>query len=149
MIPSAPVDADTASLLALISSDRIHADDARTVVEGIVETCRHNDGVMDPNMLRAWLRDEWGGCMVYPPIIGATVQALSRKGVLKPSGWVVTTGSTSGNNGRPARSYRLTKPPVDIPSASPRGSTVEGRGGGPPPRTAASSPPRRPRHGER
>ena len=110
-IPSAPVDDDTASLLALVGTDRIHADDCRTVIEGILETARHNAGVVDPNMLREWLRDERGECIVYPATIGATVSALRHRGVLEPVGWVVTEGSTSGNNGRPARLYALRRSP--------------------------------------
>ena len=105
-IPSAPVDDATASLLALISADRIHADDARTVVEAIRRTAAEHAGTVDPNALRALLWNEHG-CIVHPPVIGATVSALRHKGVLEPTGWVVTEGSTTGNNGRPARTYRL------------------------------------------
>ena len=111
-IPSAPVDAQTASLLALIAADRIHADDCRTVVEGITEVCRMNDGVMDPNMLRFWLRDEeHGECIVYPPTIGATICTLARAGWLEPIGWVVTEGSLTGNDGKQARTYILRSSP--------------------------------------
>ena len=105
-IPSAPVDDATASLLALVGGDRIHADDARTVVEAIRRTAAENAGTVDPNRLRRLLHNEHG-CIVHPPVIGATVAALRHRGVLEPTGWVVTEGSTSGNNGRPAPTYRL------------------------------------------
>lgn len=102
-----PVDAQTAALLDLIGGDPIHATDRATIAEGIRECVRMNDGVLDPNMLRAWLRDdETGECIVYPACIGATVAALRHAGRLVEDGWVVTTGSSSGNNGRPARAYR-------------------------------------------
>lgn len=109
-IPSAPVDDDTASLLALIGTDRIHADDCATVVDAIIRTARMNAGTVDPNRLRALLHNAHG-CIVHPPTIGATVSALRHRGVLEPLGWVVTEGSTSGNNGRPARTYRLRRSP--------------------------------------
>lgn len=108
-IPSAPVDDRTASLLALLEGDPIHSDDRRRVVEAIQQAARDDmfDRV-DPNAVRALLTDEHGNSTVYPACIGAVVQSLARRGVLRADGWVVTTGSRSGNNGRPARRYRLT-----------------------------------------
>lgn len=109
-LPSAPVDKQTASLLALIASDRIHADDARTVVEAIERTASEHAGTVDPNRLRLLLHNAHG-CIVHPPVIGSVIAQLKHAGVLEPIGWVVTEGSRSGNDGRPARSYRLTKRP--------------------------------------
>jgi hypothetical protein len=112
LFDSAPVDSTTASLLALIGADRIHARDCQTVIEGVLETCRMNDGLMDPNMLRAWLFDEeTGQCIVHPPTIGATIAALRHAGVLEPVGYVPTERSLSRNNGRPARTYVLRHAP--------------------------------------
>ena len=108
---AAPVDAPTASLLDLIDGDPIHATDRATVIEGILDVAAHNGGAIDPNTLRLWLTDEAGECIVYPPVIGATVYALRRAGVLVQTGWTVTTGSRSGNGGRPARCYRLARTP--------------------------------------
>ena len=108
-IPSAPVDAQTASLLELIASDRIHADDAARVVAAIVRTAQDNDGTVDPNALRALLWNEHG-CIVKPPVIGATISALRHARTLEPAGWVPTEGSTTGNNGRPACVYRYHAP---------------------------------------
>lgn len=100
-----PVDAQTASLLELVAGDRIHEADRRRVVEAIAQTARDHAGLVDPNHVRALLwRD--GQCLVCPAVIGATVAALRHKGVLEPAGWVVTEGSTTGNNGRPQRAYR-------------------------------------------
>jgi hypothetical protein len=104
--PSAPVDAATADLLDLIASDRLHADDSATVVAAIRATAAEHAGVVDPNRVRALLRNEHGS-VVTPQVIGATYQALAKAGVLVADGWVITEGSTSGNNGRPARRYRL------------------------------------------
>lgn len=109
-IPSAPVDAATASLLDLIAYDPIHQRDRATVVAAVVRTAQDNGGVVDPNHLRPLLWNEHG-CTVDPHVIGATVRALSLSGALVFTGWVETTGSTSGNNGRPARAYRLTHSP--------------------------------------
>jgi hypothetical protein len=104
--PSAPVDSATASLLDLIASDRLHEDDAATVVAAIRATAAEHAGVVNPNRVRALLRNEHG-CIVHPNVIGATYNALSRAGVLVHDGWVITEGSTSGNDGKPAKRYRL------------------------------------------
>ena len=104
---SRPVDARTASLLALIHGDPVHAADRARVVDAIVETAGANYGLVDPNVLRLRLQDADGDSLVYPAVVGAVVAALRHRGVLKPAGWVVTTGSQSGNNGRPAMSYWL------------------------------------------
>jgi len=107
-IPSAPVDDRTASLLALVSGDPIHAEDRRRVVEAIEQVAADFNNEIDPNVLRSWLTDEHGNSTVYPNVIGAVIQALAKRGVLTPDGWVVTTGSRSGNSGRPARRWRYT-----------------------------------------
>lgn len=108
-IPSAPVDAETASLLALVHADPIHERDVATVCGGIVQVAR-DFGEVDPNMLRLWLHDERGNCRVHPNVIGATVQALASRGRLVFSHFTVTRFSRSGNNGRPARVWKLTSP---------------------------------------
>lgn len=108
-LPSAPVDERTASLLALVAGDPVHADDRRRVLEAIQRTARDDmSDRVDPNKVRYLLTDAHGNSTVYPAVVGAVVQALARRGVLTPDGWVVTTGSRSGNNGRPARRYRWT-----------------------------------------
>ena len=107
-LPSAPVDDRTASLLALVSGDPIHAEDRRRVVEAIRQAAAIDSNVVDPNRLRWLLTDIYGNSSVYPNVIGAVVQALAKRGVLTPDGWVVTTGSRSGNSGRPARRWRYT-----------------------------------------
>lgn len=108
-IPSAPVDATTASLLDLIDADPIHADDKATVTAAIEATAADADGLVDPNALRRRLYNEHG-CIVTPNVIGTTVRNLCQSGRLVFSHWVVTEGSTSGNNGRPAKAYRLQSP---------------------------------------
>lgn len=107
MIPHAPVDPRTAALLDLIAGDPRHEGDRAEIVRAILETARENAGRVDPNRLRAKLTNEWGST-VYPACIGATVNALARRGVLHFDRWVITEGSETGNNGRPARSYTLT-----------------------------------------
>jgi uncharacterized alpha-E superfamily protein len=102
-----PVDARTASLLALIDGDPIHADDRRKVVEAIQQVAADFGGIVSPNHLRVLLTDRRGNSTVYPNVIGAVVRTLAARGVLTFDGWVVTTGSRSGNTGRPARRYRF------------------------------------------
>ena len=100
-----PVDAQTASLLETVATDRVHEDDSAAVESAIRRVAAENAGRVDMNLVRPLLRNEHGST-VTPQVIGATVNALKRAGHLVDDGWVVTTGSTSGNNGRPARAYR-------------------------------------------
>ena len=100
-----PVDQQTASLLALIDGDPLHATDRARVLAAILETAAEHDGRVMPNELRALLHNEQGST-VYPPVIGATVNALKRAGRLVfEHEWQVTEGSTTGNDGKPARVY--------------------------------------------
>ena len=101
---AAPVDAPTASLLDLIDADPVHTDDRATVVDAVRRTAAAHGGLVDPNELRVLLHNEHG-CIVTPGVIGATIHALKRAGVLRFAGWVETTGSTTGNNGKAARAY--------------------------------------------
>ena len=107
MIPHAPVDPRTAALLDLIAGDPRHEGDRAEIVRAILETADQHDGVIDPNVLRSKLRNDWGST-VYHKVIGAVVQALAKRGALRFDGWVVTEGSRTGNNGKPQRRYTLT-----------------------------------------
>lgn len=105
-----PVDHGTASLLDLIANDPIHGDDADTITAAIRASAAANAGLVDMNDVRARLHNQHGS-IVHPPTIGATVNALRRTGALVVEGWTVTTGSSTGNNGRPQRSYRWVATP--------------------------------------
>lgn len=100
--PSAPVDAETQSTLDLMTLDPSHRTDRDIITAAIETVAARNGGDVDPNELRAEVHG-----LVQPNVIGATVNALARSGRLVHSGWVITRGSTSGNDGRPARKYRL------------------------------------------
>ena len=99
-----PVDARTASLLALIDSDPIHADDRAVIVAAIRKTATEHGGLVDPNNLRPLLHNQHGS-IVAPGSIGAAFHALRRCGALRFAGWVETTGSSTGNNRKQARAY--------------------------------------------
>ena len=106
MIPHAPVDPRTAALLDLIAGDPRHEGDRAEIVRAILETADQHGGVIDPNVLRSKLRNDWGST-VYHKVIGAVVRSLACAGALRFDGWVITEGSTTGNSGKPARRYRL------------------------------------------
>ena len=108
--PSAPVDADTASLLDLIDGDPIHERDRATVVAAILEDANTHCGELDPNRLRVLLTDERGDYRVYPAVVGATVFSLRSRGVLIPEGWTLSLDKRSGNSGKPIRTYRVITP---------------------------------------
>ena len=100
--PSAPVDQDTADTLHLLNIDPSHRTDRQIILDAIETVAARNGGDVDPNELRAEVTG-----LVQPNVIGATIQALTRSGRLVVTGWTVTTNSTSGNTGRPCRTYRL------------------------------------------
>ena len=101
--PSAPIDQPTADTLAPIDSDLVHRTDRQIIVAAIETVAARNGGDVDPNELRAEITGQ-----VEPHTIGATLYALKCAKRLIPTGWTVTTGSTTGNNGKPCRTYRLT-----------------------------------------
>ena len=121
---AAPVDAETASLLALIAGDPIHATDRATITAAIVEAAHRGNGVVSMNTVRTRLWNEHGS-VVYPKVVGAVVAALRHQGVLVPAGWEVTEGSRSGNTGKPCRSYTYT--PMLPAETFPAAGTTEGR----------------------
>ncbi len=98
--PSAPVDAQTQDTLDLLTLDPSKRTDRQIITAAIETVAARNGGEVDPNELRAEVHG-----LVQPNVIGATVNALARSGRLVHSGWVITRGSTSRNDGRPARSY--------------------------------------------
>ena len=95
------VDDNTAALLRLIDGDPVHARDREAVVDAIRVAVRP-DGTVCGN--------DWRGLIpawVYPRVIGATVSALARQGVLRPTGdWVVSDDVAGRNRGKPAKIYR-------------------------------------------
>lgn len=99
--PSAPIDQPTADTLELMTLDPSHRTDRDIITAAIETVAARNGGDVDPNELRAEVHGR-----VDPHAIGATVNALARSGRLVHSGWVITSGSTSGNDGRPARRWR-------------------------------------------
>lgn len=98
--PSAPVDQPTADALALINMDLVHRTDRDLILDAI-QAVADPEGLINPNRLRQELHGR-----VYPKTIGATIQGLAKQGHIEPAGWTVTQGSTTGNNGRPARVWR-------------------------------------------
>lgn len=100
-IPSAPVDQPTADTLALLDGDLVHRTDREVIIAAIEDVAAENGGRVDPNELRRVIAGQ-----VQPQVIGAVVQGLARRGHLEPDGFTITEGSSSGNNGRPARVWR-------------------------------------------
>lgn len=102
--PSAPVDQPTADTLALMNLDRVHRTDRQIILAAIEIVADEGDGVVDPNKLRRLVSGR-----VQPNVIGATIQGLAKQGHLEPHGFTITTGSASGNNGRPARTWKVAR----------------------------------------
>lgn len=107
-IPSHGVDDQTRSLLDLIAGDPIHAGDRRRIVAAIVRDARRHGGKVDMNRVRIELTaPESGHLTVYPRVIGAVVYALSAKGALVASGWLINEDRHGRNSGKPLRAWRL------------------------------------------
>lgn len=98
---AAGVDPDTQALLDLMSGDPIHARDREAVVDAIRAAVR-GDGTVCGN--------DWRGLIptwVYPRVIGATVNALTKAGILRPTGeWRISDDLAGRNSGKPVRVYR-------------------------------------------
>ena len=98
---AAGVDPATQSLLDLIDGDPIHARDREAVIDAIRAAVR-SDGTVCGN--------DWRGLIptwVYPRVIGATVNALGRAGVLQSTGeWRISDDLAGRNSGKPVRVYR-------------------------------------------
>ena len=98
---AAGVDPATESLLALMDGDPIHARDREAVIDAIRAAVRP-DGTVCGNDWRG-LIPRW----VYPRVVGATVNALGRHGVLQATGeWVISDDTSGRNTGKPVRVYR-------------------------------------------
>ena len=103
-------DAEQASLLDLIDSDPIHSSDADRIKAAILADGRAHDGRIDQNRVRRALTNNGGGLDVYPRCVGPAYNALCRKQLIKPLGYVDVNGDHAGRNaGKPAMAYELTE----------------------------------------
>ena len=134
--PSAPVDQPTADTLGLLHMDPTHRTDRQIIIDAIETVAARNGGEVDPNELRAEVHG-----LVQPNVIGSTVNALARSGRLTMTGWTITAGSATGNDGKPARVYYLTPqtPSGKSQPRSPAASEAGALGGG---SSTSSAPPR-------
>jgi len=112
-----PAGPEVDAICALLLGDPMHARDRERIVTALVEDARRHDGHVDPNRVRVSLTrenaDGSADLVVFPRLLGATYQALAKKGVLELTGWTTSTDTRGRNVGRPARSYRLTRLPED------------------------------------
>lgn len=96
-----PADRERDAVLALIAGDPKNARSRSAVVEAIAASV-DPDGCTCANLWRP-LIPSW----VYHRVVGATVNALTKAGVLVPTGeWVVSDDTHGRNSGRPMRRYR-------------------------------------------
>ena len=92
-----------------MGGDPIHARDRRRIVAAILADALAHSGLVNPNRVRAALTNKHG-IDVYPRLIGATYNGLTRAGILAFEGWTTSDDHRGGNAGKPARCYRLTLP---------------------------------------
>lgn len=89
-------------VLDLIAGDHLHANDRAAVIHAIRTSVRP-DGLVSANDWRPHM-PTW----VYHRVVGATVHALIKHGVLEVTGrWEPSTDTKGRNNGKPTRVYRL------------------------------------------
>jgi hypothetical protein len=83
-----------------------HAADRQIITRAIKLDARTHGGEVNPNRVRALLRDPVSGrFVVLPQVIGATYRTLVTAGVLRHAGWGVSDDLEGGNAGRPCRCY--------------------------------------------
>ena len=91
----------TQGILECIAGDRLHERDREAIVTAIRASVRY-DGTVSANDWRPQI-PTW----VYPKVIGATVNALTKAGHLTPTGeWVISDDVHGRNCGKPMRLYR-------------------------------------------
>jgi hypothetical protein len=117
--PPRPSTTEVQAIVDLLNGDPLHDTDRARIVDAIVTDAHEHDGVVDPNRVRARLTrvnaDGSTDLVVYPRVIGAVYQGLTKAGALEFAGWIDSTDTRGGNAGRPARSYRLTRLPEETP----------------------------------
>ena len=95
-------DPRTLAILALINGDPCHDRDREAIVDAIRAAVRP-DGTLSGNDWRP-LIPSW----CFPNVVGATVNAMAKAGVLIPTGdWDISTDTAGRNSGRPCRRYRF------------------------------------------
>ncbi len=98
-------DPEKDAILALISGDPLHARDRAAIVDAIRSSVDHR-GITSSNHWRP-LIPTW----VYPRVVGATVNALTKAGVLVRTGeWLTSNDIHGRNSGRPVWTYRWRAP---------------------------------------
>jgi hypothetical protein len=104
-------DETTGSLLDLIADDGslLHEREWNTYLAALRDAATP-DGVVRPNALRPLVTGR-----IKPCRLGPFARRAVLEGVMVPDGWQVTEGSGSGNDGKPARCYRLTDSPAAPP----------------------------------
>jgi hypothetical protein len=101
LVEPAPWDREKDAVLALIAGDPIHARDRAAIIDAITASIRP-DGTVSSNDWRPNI-PPW----CYPAVVGATVNALTKAGVLVPTGhWVTSDDRKGRNSGKPQRAYR-------------------------------------------
>lgn len=108
-----PAGPAVAAICELLNGDPLHARDRERTITAIVADASEHDGLVDPNRVRARLThtnaDGSTDLVVYPRVLSAVYQGLAAKGVIEFAGWIDSTDARGRNNGKPARSYRLTR----------------------------------------
>jgi hypothetical protein len=103
----APTDSDTADLLDLLAETHpatpSEAAEWPFFLDVLKKVADENDGLIDQNLTRPLLHGQ-----IAAPRVGAFFHRATRRGLIRPDGHTTTTNSTSGNGGKPARSYTWT-----------------------------------------
>lgn len=104
---SAGTDEPTRSKLELISHDWRADDDWRRFRHACVEASLNPEQTVDPNDVRRLLTNEYGLTIEPRRYSSFWSRARSPRGFLDAHGWTTNHDTTSGNAGKPLRTYRL------------------------------------------
>lgn len=101
---------DQASLLDLIATDPIHANDRERIQAAIITDGKAHGGRVDANRVRRSLTNSGGHLDVYPRTVGPTYHGMVRRGLLRTLGYIDENADWAGRNkGKPAMAYELTE----------------------------------------
>jgi hypothetical protein len=104
-----PLPDQTAAILDCVSGDPIHARDRARVIAAIVADAEEHDDEIDADRVRARLVTDDGQLIVYPRLLSALYGHLARAGVIQFDHWKTSEDAHGGNQGRPARVWRLVR----------------------------------------
>jgi hypothetical protein len=104
---SAPIEGETLATVQLVADDPWADDDWVAFWDACHECAGRYDGVVDPNVIRGYLSNQYGLTIEPRRYSAFWSRAAGKNGFLVADGWVTNDDTKGGNRGKPLRRYRL------------------------------------------